>query len=46
MKRILNEIIYFIANHYTFLYNLTGAFGIIIAPLCGFLIDYKAYRGL
>jgi len=25
---------------------MSAGFGIIIAPLCGFLIDYKAYRGL
>jgi hypothetical protein len=36
---------FFLANHYTFLYNMSAAFGIIFAPLCGFILDYKAYHG-
>ena len=24
---------------------MTAAFGIVVAPLCGFLLDYKAYHG-
>ena len=34
-----------LANHYTLLYSMSGVFGILIAPLCGFILDYKAYLG-
>ncbi len=32
---------FFLVTHYTFWYNMSGAFGILIAPLCGFILDYK-----
>lgn len=32
-------------NFYTFLYNFVGVFGIVVAPLSGFIVDYKAFRG-
>jgi hypothetical protein len=35
----------FLATHYTFLYNMSAAFGILVAPLCGIILDYKAYHG-
>ncbi len=48
MNRIynLNKIYHFIAIHYTFLYSMSAGFGIIIAPICGFIVDFKASRGL
>lgn len=33
------------ANYYTFLYNMSAVFGIVFAPICGLILDYKAYRG-
>jgi len=40
-----NENDRFLANDYTFAYNLSAACGIIVAPVCGLIIDYRAYRG-
>ncbi|CAF1235332.1 unnamed protein product [Rotaria sordida] len=34
-----------LATRYTRIYNMIAVFGIIVAPLCGFIVDYKAYRG-
>ncbi len=45
MKRMSNENDRFLANRYTFFYNLSAACGIIVAPVCGLIIDYRAYRG-
>lgn len=36
----------FSADWYTFLYNMSAALGIVFAPLCGLILDYKAYQGL
>ncbi|CAF1004096.1 unnamed protein product [Rotaria magnacalcarata] len=30
---------------YTFWFNMLAGLGIFIAPLCGFIVDFKAYRG-
>ncbi|CAF1439455.1 unnamed protein product [Adineta steineri] len=34
-----------LTNRYTFFYSISSVFGIIIAPLCGLIVDFKASRG-
>ncbi|CAF4738530.1 unnamed protein product [Rotaria sp. Silwood1] len=34
-----------LANHFTFLFNMSAILCIFIAPICGLIIDYKAARG-
>ncbi|CAF3464812.1 unnamed protein product [Rotaria socialis] len=32
-------------TRYTFWFNMLAGFGIFIAPLCGFIVDFRAHRG-
>ena len=36
----------FLANRYTFLYNMSAILTMFIAPICGLIIDYRANRGV
>lgn len=41
----MSDIFIFTGTAYTFMYNMSAALGLIIAPVCGLLVDYKIARG-
>ena len=41
----MSDIFVFTGTDYTFMYNMSAASGLIIAPICGLLVDYKIARG-
>ncbi|CAF0895429.1 unnamed protein product [Adineta ricciae] len=34
-----------LTNRYTFLYSISAVVGLVIAPLCGLIVDFRASRG-
>ncbi|CAF3834952.1 unnamed protein product [Adineta steineri] len=34
-----------LSNRYTFIFNMSAVLSIFIAPICGFILDFKANRG-
>lgn len=46
MSSLIGTHVIILANLYTNLYNISAVLSLIIAPVCGFTIDYQVHRGM